>query len=533
MSDMEVNKDAPYGLPRGWEKSRFGELGLYLNGRGFKKSEWRKSGRPIIRIQDLTGTNANPNYFDGVAEERHVVRSGDFLISWAATLGAYIWSGPEGVLNQHIFKVKSFIDERYHYYGVLQAIDDMYRRTRGTGMVHIVKKDFDNTVLPLAPEAEQTRIADRIDELFTDLAAGVAALERTRKKLKRYRSAVLHAAVTGRLTEAWRKEHGPPAESGEQLLARLLVQRRQQWEERTLADYQAKGKQPPKNWRQRYQEPVEPKTDDLPELPEGWCWASMDQLSWDCCYGTSVRCDYDADGVTVLRIPNIAKGELDLSDLKNATASLELDERDLLVPGDLLVCRTNGSIRLIGKSALVRRELESNYYFASYLIRFRISDPSVAEVIHCVCESPSGRKFIEANCASSAGQHNISMTVLQQLPVPLPPAGEQPEIASSLAEKLSQIEAMEIEVERGLARATRLRQAILKAAFAGKLVPQDPSDEPAAVLLERIRTEREALAAQSSGRPKRALRKQAALKKTVSAAKRKSTKKRVLSGIRG
>lgn len=191
--------------------------------------------------------------------------------------------------------------------------------------------------VPVAPRAMQERIADRIDELFTDLSAGVAALERVRKKLKRYRSAVLHAAVTGRLTAEWRKTHGPPAETGDKLLARILVDRRKQWEQRTLAKYQKAGRTPPKNWQAKYVEPAEPKTDDLPELQEGWCWASLDSLVWNCSYGTSVRCDYGVNGTPVLRIPNIAKGELDLEDIKYATTSLEIeDDAEFLAPGDLV-----------------------------------------------------------------------------------------------------------------------------------------------------------------------------------------------------
>jgi len=304
---------------------------------------------------------------------------------------------------------------------------------------------------------------------------------------------VLHAAVTGRLTAQWRKDHGPQAEPGEKLLARILVERRRQWEERTLAKYAKAGRTPPTNWKARYKEPAPPKTNDLPDLPEGWCWASADSLLWDCSYGTSTRCDYETNGTPVLRIPNIARGELDLEDMKFATMPLGIDDDGrYLSPSDLLVCRTNGSIRLIGKAALVRSPFAVKTYFASYLIRLRISGPTVASLTHMLFESPLGRRFIEAHAASSAGQHNISMTMLQQMPVPLPPADEQVAIVEAASEKLSQIEAMEAEVERGLVRAGRLRQAILKAAFAGKLVPQDPNDEPAAVLLERIRSQRPA-----------------------------------------
>lgn len=361
--------------------------------------------------------------------------------------------------------------------------------------------DFGKFPVLVPPLAEQTRIADRIDELFTDLAAGVAALERVKRNLSRYRAAVLHAAVTGRLTEAWRKQH-PPAppgvgggggEPGTKLLERILAERRRRWEERTRAKYEKAGKPPPKNWRERYPEPSPPKPpadgSPLPPLPEGWCWASVDQLIWDGCYGTSVRCDYGAPGEPVLRIPNIAKGELDLEDIKSATVSLGIDdESEYLAPGDLLVCRTNGSIRLIGKAALVREAFDQPTYFASYLIRLRALGLALADHLHLTFTSAHGRAFIEANAASSAGQHNVSMTTLQQMPVAVPPPAEQSAVVEAVNEKLSQIDGLEAEVGRGLARAARLRQAILKAAFVGKLVPQDPADEPASVLLERIRS---------------------------------------------
>jgi hypothetical protein len=94
-------------LPQGWAETTLGAIGDYWNGRGFKKSEWRPAGqgRQIIRIQDLTGSHQDPNYFDGTADERNIARKGDILVSWAATLGIFEWPGPEAVINQHIFRV--------------------------------------------------------------------------------------------------------------------------------------------------------------------------------------------------------------------------------------------------------------------------------------------------------------------------------------------------------------------------------------------------------------------------------------------
>jgi type I restriction enzyme S subunit len=130
--------------------------------------------------------------------------------------------------------------------------------------------------VPVAPLNEQERIVAKIEELFSDLDAGVAALERAKANLKRYRAAVLKAAVEGKLTQKWRAEN-PPKEPASKLLARILKERRKKWEQEQLAAYKAKGKQPPKNWRDKYKEPAGPGA-NLPALPEGWCWACLSQL---------------------------------------------------------------------------------------------------------------------------------------------------------------------------------------------------------------------------------------------------------------
>jgi len=130
-------------IPIGWRPTTLGSLGRYLNGRGFKKSEWRTTGRPIIRIQNLTGSSQTYNYFDGDVDESYVARPGDLLVSWAATLGAYLWKGPEAVVNQHIFKVESNIDVKFHKYLLDFKLAELLRHTHGSGMVHITRGKFE------------------------------------------------------------------------------------------------------------------------------------------------------------------------------------------------------------------------------------------------------------------------------------------------------------------------------------------------------------------------------------------------------
>ena len=132
--------------------------------------------------------------------------------------------------------------------------------------------------MPVAPLDEQRRIVAKIEELFSDLDAGVAALERAKANLKRYRAAVLKAAVEGKLTEQWRADH-PNTEPASKLLARILTERRQKWESAQLAKFAAAGKEPPKNWREKYVEPTPPDTTELsPDCRTAGLGTSVEQL---------------------------------------------------------------------------------------------------------------------------------------------------------------------------------------------------------------------------------------------------------------
>jgi len=495
-------------LPVGWIAATLGDIGIYLNGRGFKASEWSNNGRMIIRIQDLTGTGSSPNHYEGEVDPTIEVAPGDLLISWAATLGAYIWRGPPAVLNQHIFKVQTFVDRLFHYYTVRVVLDDLYRQSHGSGMVHITKSRFEGTRISLPPLPEQHRIVAAIESYLSRLDAASAALERVKRNLARYRAAVLHAAVTGRLvaTEAEvARAEGREYEPASTLLARILAERRRRWEEVELAKMTAAGR-PPKGdrWKARYVEPVAPETEELGELPEGWCWISLEQASWDSSYGTSAKCDINADGIPVLRIPNVSRGRLDLTDLKFATVPLHLNRGDELAQDDFLVIRTNGSKDLIGRAALVTRHLDEPYYFASYLIRFRLA-PEIAEGqwLSVWWHSPSVRSQVISEAATSAGQYNISMTALARQAIALPPKAEQHRIHDQVECLLSVGDEAERAMGQDLGRMTRLRQSILRLAFEGRLVDQNPDDESATVLLERIRAERSASIPTRRGRPRR------------------------------
>lgn len=323
--------------------------------------------------------------------------------------------------------------------------------------------------------------------------------------MERYRQSVLKAAVTGELTRDWRearRRSGEPLESGETLLARILAARRAAWEAAELQKLKARGKTPTdERWKQKYKEPQPPDTTGLPELPEGWVWASIDQIASDVAYGTSAKCDDSDDGIPVLRMGNIVAGALDMSSLKYLPVDHSEFPALLLRPGDLLFNRTN-SAELVGKSAVFRLTTGS-WSFASYLIRVRTVEIK-AEWVAFYINSAYGRAWVNEVKNQQVGQANVNGSKLKHLAIPLPPLTE-------LVEALDRIEqrsmvgsaALQAAVAQTQSSAT-LRQSILKAAFSGQLVPQDPDDEPASKLLERIAAERAAAPTGTGRRGRRA-----------------------------
>ncbi len=352
------------------------------------------------------------------------------------------------------------------------------------GQRRVPKAWLKDSTLPLAPLPEQRRIVAKIESLFAKMDAGVAALKRAEANLKRYRASVLKAAVEGRLTEQWRKEN-PPSETGEEFLARILAERRKRWEAEQLAKLAGKRRKPPKNWKTKYKEPVRPDARHLPELPDGWCWATVDQVSYGVHYGSSTKTSSGQDGIPVLRMGNIQDGVLNLDRLKYLPPDHSEFPRLLLATGDLLFNRTN-SAELVGKTAVYRGHPDP-CSFASYLLRVKMLGPNLSQIVANALNSLHGRAWVASVVSQQVGQANVNGTKLRAFPFPLPPETEQGEILCRSADAINSVTHSTGAINAlSLRRAAVLRHAILKRAFEGGLVPQDPEDEPASVLLERI-----------------------------------------------
>jgi len=486
-------------LPQGWVWTTVGQIGKAVTGNtpSTSKPEFYGGNIPFFKPSDLghgySLTEAETNLTEAGARSARVLPAESILVTCiGATIGKTGFAKVAGTTNQQINALvpdTSIVFPQFGYFAFISPI--LFRQVIGnassTTLPILNKSKFEALKFPLPPLPEQRRIVAKLEELISRLDAGVAAVRRTQALLKRYRQSVLHAAVTGELTRAWREAHPAPAETGAALLARIRAERRAQWEAAQVAK---RGGQLPLNdgWKSKYEEPAAPDTSELPELPAGWAWTNLEALAWDSGYGTSEKCSYESTGLPVLRIPNVVKGQLSFENIKRAAPSAKINVSETVAPGDLLIIRTNGSKSLIGRAAVVFDAIQQPTHFASYLIRFRLlNEPMLHRWISATWNSFDNRKWIEEHAASSAGQHNISLGTLNNLPIPLPPLAEQAEIVAEVERRLTVLDALSQTLTAELTRAERLRQSLLHRAFTGRLVPQDATDEPAAALLARLR----------------------------------------------
>lgn len=482
-------------LPKSWKRVPLAECCEIILGQSPPGSTYNTEGHGLPFFQGKAEFgDLFPQVEKWCSEPKKVAEKGDVLISVRAPVGPTNLAAERSAIGRGLAAIRGHggIPSRYILYALRAQESEIAGKGTGSTFSSISGKQLREIPINLAPLAEQYRIVGAVESHLTRLDAAVSALERVRVNLKRYRASVLKAACEGRLvpTEAeLARREGRDYEPADVLLERILEERRARWEAEELAKLKAKGKEPTDDrWKRRYKEPQAPDTTGLPELPEGWVWASVEQLAGRVEYGTSARSAPEPPGIPVLRMGNIVDGRLVLDDLKYLEPGHEDIPRLLLEQGDLLFNRTN-SAELVGKTAVYLGNPDP-CTFASYLIRVRFVPGADPRYISVFINSPLGRGWIASVVSQQVGQANVNATKLNALAVPLPPEEEQRRIMVEVDRRLSIADAVESALASQLKSATRLRQSILKRAFEGRLVPQDPSDEPASVLLERIRAER-------------------------------------------
>lgn len=423
----------------GYVVKTLGTVAQYINGRAFKPSEWEESGRPIIRIQNLTDNKAMFHYSSKEHENKYLVQKGDLLFAWAASLGAHIWKGQEAWLNQHIFRVIPNDDVRqdYLYYYLIYVIADLYAKTHGSGMVHITKGPFMNTPIPVPPLEEQTLIVARIEELFSELDAGVDTLQKIKQQLSVYRQAVLKEAFAGELTETWRQIH--PEETTDSIV-NLIEARGQKIDLELLESI------------------------PIPAIPNAWKWVNLGSVSSGPEYGTSQKSS-DTGKIPVIRMGNLQKGRIDWRDLAY-TSNDEDIEKYRLSKGDVLFNRTN-SPDLVGKTAIYRGEREA--IFAGYLIRINQLDCIDPDYLTYYMNSSVARSYGNSVKTDGVNQSNINGKKLCSYPFPLCSEAEQKQVVYGLESRLSLCDGIEKTVDEALQQSTAMRHSILKQAFEGEL----------------------------------------------------------------
>ena len=423
------------------------------------------------------------------------VQPGDFLFSRANTIdlvGACVIAREvrqRTMLSDKILRFQFYRDDMKLW--VLHLLRSAAGRKQiealSTGnqesMRNIGQERIGQILVPVPPAAEQNRIVEKLEELLSDLDAGVSELKSAQKKLGQYRQSLLKAAVEGALTAQWRAQH-TPTETGAQLLERILKERRARWEAKQLAKFEEQGKAPPKDWRKKYPEPVKLDVEGLSKLPEGWVFASLSQVGW-LDRGRSQHRPRSAPHLYEGPYPFVQTGDIRHSDtyVKNVEATYSeagLAQSRLWPAGTMCITIAAN----IGKTAILSQEA----CFPDSVVGLL---PGADEISIRYIEyfMRSIQQMLEDEAPATA-QKNINIEILEKVVVSVPPYREQVKIVEILDAAMNSAAEAEHTIEMGLKQSAAQRKNILKAAFSGQLVPQDPGDEPAMVLLERIRAER-------------------------------------------
>ena len=414
---------------------------------------WVKSGElpdgPVAEIEE---------YITGEAVKNSSAKQfpkGTLLIAlYGATVGKLGVLTKEAATNQAVCAIfpPDYLETKYLFWYLRFVRPDLIAQAIGGAQPNISQGILRNLLIPVAPLYQQKRIVAEIEKQFSCLDEAVANLKRVKANLKRYKAAVLKSAVEGKLTEDWRKQHSG-VEPASKLLERILAERHTKWG--------GKGK---------YKEPEAPDVTGLPLLPNGWTWARLEQLG--VILGGLTKNPKRAKlarKLPYLRVANVYANQLRLDEIERiGVQDSELDKL-LLRKGDLLVVEGNGSKGQIGRLAIWDGSIDPCVH-QNHLIKVRLVVGLMNKWILFWLLSSVGRHFIEEVSSSTSGLYTLSVNKVGDLPVIVPSLAEQEQIVAEVERRLSVIEELEAAVEANLTRADRLRQAVLRQAFDGKLI---------------------------------------------------------------
>lgn len=429
-------------LPKGWVEAKLGEICRLQNGRAYKKEELLSSGKyPVLRVGNFF-TSQKWYYSDLELEPEKYCDDGDLLYAWSASFGPRIWSGGKVIFHYHIWRVdlKLQVSDRNFIFHWFNWDKENIKAAHGTGSTMIHVTKGD---------MEQRKISLPPLAEQKRIAAKLDALNATSARAR------AELARIETLVSRFKQAVLCKAFSGELT----------------------------KEWR---------KGDEWPEP------VRLADVAGSFAYGSAAK-SQKVGAVPVLRMGNIQEGKLDWSDLVYTDDQDEI-AKYRLQPGDVLFNRTN-SPALVGKTAMFTGEREA--IFAGYLIRIHAGPMLIPEYLTYALNSPDGRAFSWKVKTDGVSQSNISAAKLKEFSFSVPPLEEQQEIVCRIESAFAKIDRLAAEAKRALDLIGKLEETILAKAFRGELVPQDENDEPANLLLERTRAEREALPQAKSKRVKR------------------------------
>jgi type I restriction enzyme S subunit len=474
-------------LPKGWVWVRLGDICKVQGGYAFKSKDYKNEGIPVLRISNIKNNSVQFDeetvYVDRKLKEFYadfLLRKGDIVIALSgATTGKYgIYKREdEAFLNQRVGRLKfigqNLTNHLYVFYYLEIIRQNILRKAYGAAQPNISTNELENFSLPVPPLSEQQRIVSKIEELFTKLDAGVDALKKAKEQIKRYRQAVLKYAFEGKLTDEWREANRDKLEPASVLLERIKEERKKK-----------RGK--------KYSELSPVDTSELPELPKGWVWVRLGEIA-EIISGVSFKpiqlCKQDVKSVRILRGGNIQNDNYYLLEDDYFVPKDIVSNDQLLRRYDIILVSSTGSKQAIGKAAIIKEEL-NNLSVGAFLRIIRIYENIQKKYIGFYFYTLSYRNYIR-EIVKGVNINNIKDSYLNEMFLPLPPLPEQYQIVEEIERRFSVADEVEKAIDNSLKQAERLRQSILKKAFEGKLVPQDPSDEPAEKLLEKFKAEKE------------------------------------------